>query len=99
MEHLLTWLKAIAVGAVALLMVAFLVGGFFINGLFMLVSPRAWFRLPRWIRTQGSFTEAKCESGWGAIQVRVLGGVFLLAAVGLLYFVLRHLVLHFLFRH
>jgi len=27
------------------------------NSLFMLISPRAWFQLPGWIRAQGTLTE------------------------------------------
>jgi len=55
------------------------------NGLVMLVSPRAWFRLPSWLGFQGSLTEAKYGSGWGAIQVRLLGAIFLAVPLGLLY--------------
>jgi uncharacterized membrane protein len=56
-----------------------------INAAFMLASPRAWFRLPRWLRAQGSLTEAKYASGWGAIQVRATGAVILAVIVWLLY--------------
>jgi len=55
------------------------------NGLIMLVSPRAWFRLPSWRGFQGSLTEAKYGSGWGAIQVRLLGAIFLAVPLGVLY--------------
>jgi hypothetical protein len=48
-----------------------------VNALFMLVSPKAWFRLPRWIGAQGSLTEEKYASGWGGIQVRLMGGIWL----------------------
>jgi len=37
-----------------------------INAAFMLASPRSWFRLPAWLRAQGSLTENKYASGWGA---------------------------------
>jgi hypothetical protein len=107
MLHIVGW---IAVAVIALVLT--------VNGLFMLFSPRAWFRLPRacfknsllssgepaqaasnqapktcgesrsslfetcssWIRAQGSLTEAKYGSGWGAFQVR-LTGVFFLAVI------------------
>lgn len=49
----------------------------FINGIFMLASPRAWFRLPSWIRAQGTLTEDKYGSGWGGIMVRLTGAVVL----------------------
>ena len=48
-----------------------------VNGAFMLASPRAWFRLPRWMGLQGSLTEEKYSTGWGALQVRLTGAVFL----------------------
>ena len=38
----------------------------FVNALFMLASPRAWFRLPGWIRAQGTLTEGKYATGWGS---------------------------------
>jgi len=47
------------------------------NAALMVVSPRAWFRVPRWIRLTGTMSEDKFASGWGAIQVRLLGGCFL----------------------
>jgi len=51
------------------------------NALYMLISPRAWFRLPRWIRAEGSLTEEKYSTGWGALQVR-LTGALTLALIG-----------------
>jgi len=48
-----------------------------VNGAFMLASPRAWYRLPRWMGLQGSLTEEKYSTGWGALQVRLTGAVFL----------------------
>lgn len=47
------------------------------NAVLMLISPKIWFRVPHWIRLSGSLTEAKFSSGWGAIQIRVLGACFL----------------------
>jgi hypothetical protein len=46
------------------------------NGIFMLISPKVWFRLPFWIRASGSLSKEKYESGWGATQIRLLGAVF-----------------------
>lgn len=48
-----------------------------INGTIMVVSPRRWFRLPAWLRTTGTLTERQYASGWGAIQVRVMGAILL----------------------
>jgi hypothetical protein len=56
-----------------------------INAAFMLVSPRAWFRLPVWLRKEGSLTQDKYASGWGAIQVRLTGAVVLAAIAWVLY--------------
>jgi hypothetical protein len=64
------------------------------NGLIMLVSPRAWFRLPSWLGFQGSLTEAKYGGGWGAVQVRLLGVVFLAVPLGILYNSLSPLSAH-----
>jgi len=63
LTHFLLWAFAI----VTLLMVA-------INAMFMLFSPRLWFRLPGWIRANGRFTMRSTVSGVGAGQIRILGG-------------------------
>jgi hypothetical protein len=47
------------------------------NAVLMLVSPRAWFKVPQWIRLSGSLAAERFSSGWGAIQVRILGACFL----------------------
>ncbi len=47
------------------------------NGVLMLVSPRLWFRVPGWARLSGSLSESKYGSGWGAVQIRLLGACFL----------------------
>jgi hypothetical protein len=56
-----------------------------INAGFMLASPRCWFRLPGWLRSQGSLTEDKYGSGWGAIQIRLTGALILAAIAWVLY--------------
>ena len=43
------------------------------NATLMLISPRTWFRLPRGVRLSGNLSKTKYGSGWGAIQIRVLG--------------------------
>lgn len=48
-----------------------------INAAFMLASPRTWFHLPNWLRTQGSLTEGRFSSGWGAVQIRLTGAIIL----------------------
>ena len=60
---------------------AIIVGLGVVNGVYMLVSPKAWFRLPAWLRTSGSLTEEKYSHGWGGVQVR-LAGALILATIG-----------------
>jgi len=59
--------------------------GIVINGLYMLVSPRAWYRLPHWFRASGGLSQEKYGSGWGAIQVRLVGATFLAVTAWVLY--------------
>ena len=60
--------------------------GLLVNALFMLLSPRAWFRLPNWFPARSSsVTEAKYGGGWGAIQVRLGGALMLGLIVWVLY--------------
>ena len=61
--------------------VACLFGVFFLgNGLLMALSPRAWFRLPKWIGVHSRLKEEKHSIGLASIGVRVLG-VILVALV------------------
>jgi hypothetical protein len=48
-----------------------------LNGAVMLISPRSWFRLPRWLRAQGTLSEDRCSTGVGAFQVRLLGAAII----------------------
>lgn len=59
-----------------------------INASFMLVSPRAWFRLPVWIRYNGQLTKEKWAKGWGATQVQLAGALMLALILWVLYDVL-----------
>ena len=74
MLHVLGWLTIV----VLVLLIA-------VNALFMLISPRAWFRLPNWIRAQGALTDKKLGTGWGAIQVRITGALGLGVILWVLY--------------
>jgi hypothetical protein len=56
-----------------------------INAAFMFVSPRAWFRLPAWLKAQGSLTEERYATGWGAVNIRLMGAVILAAIAWVLY--------------
>jgi hypothetical protein len=54
-----------------------LFGAFFaVNGLLMVVSPKTWFRLPKWIGVHGSLAKDKYSSGPASIEVRILGAIF-----------------------
>jgi hypothetical protein len=52
-----------------------------VNALLMLFSPRLWFRLPTWVRANARFTTERHSVGFGAVQVRILGGVVLAVLV------------------
>jgi hypothetical protein len=55
------------------------------NGLVMLISPRMWFRLPFWMRASGSLRKEKYGSGWGAIEIRIVGAVALGVVIWFVY--------------
>ena len=74
MKVILGWSFIVVLGAVLL-----------VNALFMLASPRAWFRLPGWLRAQAPLTEQKYATGWGGILVRLAGAVMLVALGWVLY--------------
>jgi len=78
MFQIVLWCFAIATALVVAL-----------NAAFMAASPRAWFRLPGWLRTQGSLTERKYATGSGAIQVRITGALILFGMVWCLYETLK----------
>jgi hypothetical protein len=52
-----------------------------INAFYMLISPKAWSALPRWLRLQGVLTLERYGNRWGALQVRVLGAIVIVTAV------------------
>ena len=83
-QHL-KWVLAICVFAIVAL-------PFVVNGMFMLVSPRAWYRLPHWFRASSGLSEQKYGRGWGAVQVRLVGATYLAVAVWVLYDIIsKHL--------
>ena len=47
-----------------------------VNGVIMMISPRLFFSLPTWMSAKGSLTKERYASGFGAIQLRILGAVF-----------------------
>jgi hypothetical protein len=52
-----------------------------VNSVYMLVSPTAWFALPKCVRLQGVLTFDRYGKGWGALQVRILGAIITLTIV------------------
>jgi hypothetical protein len=66
MKSILGWSLLTVLGAVLL-----------VNALFMLASPKAWFRLPHWVRAEGSLTEQKYASGWRGMELRLAGAILL----------------------
>jgi hypothetical protein len=54
-----------------------LIALFAVNAVFMLVSPKAWFRLPGWILAKGTLTEKRYATGLGALEVRITGASML----------------------
>ena len=59
------------------LFILFFFAVFGLNAMFMLISPRAWYRLPRCLGLSNRYTESEYGSGWGAVQTRLLGGCLL----------------------
>jgi hypothetical protein len=57
-----------------------------VNAFFMLLSPKAWFRLPSWILAKGTLTEKRFARGWGAVEIRLTGAITL----GVIGWVLYH---------
>jgi hypothetical protein len=56
-----------------------------VDGLFMLISPPAWFRLPRWISGVGKLNPEQHTHGSGAMQIRVLGVIMIGLPLWVLY--------------
>lgn len=77
MLHLLGWVGIAVIFVVSV-----------VNAAFMLISPRAWFRLPAWFPGRGAMTEHKYGTGSGAIETRIAGGMMLAAILWVLYDVL-----------
>jgi hypothetical protein len=56
-----------------------------VNATVMLISPRVWFKLPTWIRAQGTLSERKNSQGFGALEIRILGALMLAAITWVVY--------------
>lgn len=62
--------------AIGIVCFAFVMGAVLVNGSLMLISPKLWFRVPSWIRLS-NLPESKFSDGWGGLQIRILGAIFL----------------------
>jgi hypothetical protein len=62
-----------------------------VNAFYMVVSPKAWFRLPRWLGLQGVLTPERHSSSWGGLQVRILGMIIIATAGWITYKLLASL--------
>ena len=51
-----------------------------INALYMLISPKAWFSLPRWLGLHGVLIFERYGNRWRELQIRILG-VIIMGAV------------------
>lgn len=56
-----------------------------VNAFYMVISPDAWFRLPRWLGLQGVLTRDRYGSTWGALQVRILGVIIISTSAWIAY--------------
>jgi hypothetical protein len=52
-----------------------------VNSAYMLISPTAWFGLPKWLRLQGVLTLDRYGHRWGAMQVRILGAIIIVTII------------------
>jgi hypothetical protein len=64
-------------GAVAIALVT--------NGAFMLISPRAWLRLPAWFPSAGTSFRERYGSEKALIGIRMTGAAFLVAIAWVVY--------------
>ncbi len=44
-----------------------------VHGVLMLFSPRLWFRIPKWIRGGGYFSDELHSRGWQTLPLRLTG--------------------------
>jgi hypothetical protein len=79
------WRKVSQMSTIPTTLFAILLVYMCINALYMLIAPRAWFRLPSWFRAQGSLPTEHYSTGWGILQLRLAGAVILGGAVWVIY--------------
>jgi hypothetical protein len=56
-----------------------------VNGTAMLISPRRWFALPRWLRARGTLRTEQYSTGFGSLELRVLGAITVAAILWVAY--------------
>jgi len=52
----------------------------FINGFYLLISPKAWSRLPKWLRFRGPKAEDNRSEGHSEFRMRLAGVLLVIAA-------------------
>ena len=57
---------------------------FVVNGLVMVISPRRWFELPRWLGMWGSLPK-EISTTPASVGIRIAGGIFIAVAGFLAY--------------
>jgi hypothetical protein len=55
-----------------------------VNGFVMLISPVSWFSMQWWFKL-GTLTAERYSRGFGAVQVRILGGIVILSILWMAY--------------
>ena len=51
------------------------------NALYMLISPKAWLRLPGWLRLGGELALQRYGNNRGLLKVRILGAIFIATVI------------------
>jgi uncharacterized protein YjeT (DUF2065 family) len=58
---------------------------FIVNGACMLISPRAWLRLPQWLPTAGTAFRERYGTEKALIGIRMTGAIFLAGITWVVY--------------
>ncbi len=58
---------------------------FIVSGVYMLISPRAWLRLPEWFPTAGTAFRERYGTEKALIGIRMTGAIFLAGIAWVVY--------------
>ena len=81
MHSELSFLRLIIARVMAIVFISLLL----MNGFVMLVSPVRWFSMKWWLKLQGTLTAERYSRGFGALQVRILGGIVIVSILWMAY--------------